>query len=218
MVMIHYWLLFLPLAGLLFLFLPCRISVYFRLEGGAARFSISLGPIRILAGERSLPASLEDVARLLGRDLEGDRNLRRPGREKLSLPLLLVRPALRIGWKFIRRTRCIDFRWVTTLGVGEPALTGVLVGWLWVAKGAVGHLVCRNGKGGLCPQISVVPDFSRPAVSSELHCVLIVRWYRILGLLMSLALSWWSAKREAGLGKAAQILAEREPKASGKGL
>lgn len=83
-----------------------------------------------------------------------------------------VRQALRV---FTRHLTCERFSWESRIGTGDAALTGMLTGLAWMAKGAVLATATRYVRLKAVPHIRVIPAFDETTLSSCLTCMLRIR-------------------------------------------
>ncbi|MBD1372952.1 DUF2953 domain-containing protein [Hazenella sp. IB182357] len=76
-----------------------------------------------------------------------------------------------VGW-FVTKIRCEKLKWVTQIGTGDAAETGMLVGGLWGIQasvlGWISHQVHCN-----CPvEVEVIPSFQQPLLHTHFHSMI----------------------------------------------
>lgn len=99
--------------------------------------------------------------------LEADASLRRGVR--LGLHLLEQVP-----WE------AKELRWVTRLGAGDAALTGVLCGLLWAFKGTVFGVLAERMTFARRPLVRILPDFQAVAFRTSFRCIVEARLWEII--------------------------------------
>lgn len=133
---------------------------------------------------REIRSVQESLAALFRHDLgflKRDRSLKRRARWLLAL-------LERVRWQ------TEELHWVTRVGAGDAALTGMLCGLLWGAKGVVFGLLAERMAFTARPHVMVQPDFESVAFRTTFRCILRVRLRDIiragLGLSGKRGASW----------------------------
>lgn len=112
--------------------------------------------------------------------LEADRSLHRAARFGL-------RVLERLPW------RADELSWVTRVGTGDPALTGVLSGLLWGFKGVAFGFLAERLSFSRRPVLQVLPDFESVAFRTTFRCIVRVR----VGDIIRTGVAVWRRKRGA---------------------
>lgn len=118
-----------------------------------------------VAGDRTLD---EQTRRLTRADV------RRQWRQMHRF-LRRFRDARRALRAFTQHITCERLSWESRIGTGDAALTGMLTGLAWVAKGAVLATVTRYVRLKAVPNVRVIPAFHETTLSSRLTCMLRIR-------------------------------------------
>ncbi|MGE5552633.1 MAG: DUF2953 domain-containing protein [Betaproteobacteria bacterium] len=71
--------------------------------------------------------------------------------------------------------RTENLSWVTRIGAGDPALTGVLSGLLWSLKGSVFGILAKRMSFERQPVIRVLPDFESVTFRTTFRCIVRAR-------------------------------------------
>jgi hypothetical protein len=111
--------------------------------------------------------------------LAEDRSLRRG-------VVFALRVLERVPW------RTEELSWVTRVGAGDPALTGILSGLLWSFKGAIFGVLAERMAFVRRPVVRVQPDFEGVAFRTALHCIVRARVRDIIAA----GAGVWRRKRE----------------------
>lgn len=78
--------------------------------------------------------------------------------------------------RFCKSIRCHRLSWKTTIGLGDPAFTGMATGAVWSLKGFV-YRVFRSNVGYMLkpPEFSVVPCFNDTCFKLDFNCIFDMR-------------------------------------------
>lgn len=81
----------------------------------------------------------------------------------------------------LAKTALRRFRWSTGLGLPEAGQTGVVVGFLWIAKSNVTSLLYRQlGRTAPQPELEVLPFFDRQSLRVSFDCIFTLRTGHII--------------------------------------
>jgi hypothetical protein len=77
-----------------------------------------------------------------------------------------------IAKRFLKKIRLDHLHWSTTIGTGDAAETGTLIGFSWGIKSNIvgilsAYLTLRD-----FPKLSVTPDFNKKRLETELRCII----------------------------------------------
>lgn len=81
----------------------------------------------------------------------------------------------RIVRQFLKKVTVHKFSWHTNIGIGDAALTGVLVGVAWAIKGNIVGLLSRYMKVKKIPEMSITPLFVQVYSQTKLTCMISFR-------------------------------------------
>lgn len=79
---------------------------------------------------------------------------------------------LHILQSFLTNVDCEKLIWRSTIGTGDAAKTGTLIGWLWGIKAPLVGWGTRYLNMRVTPQLDLVPDFHRLRVETDFRCIL----------------------------------------------
>ncbi|MCF6408774.1 DUF2953 domain-containing protein [Pseudalkalibacillus salsuginis] len=77
----------------------------------------------------------------------------------------------RIVRGFLKKMTVEEFEWVSTIGTGDAASTGIFAGLLWTIKGSVAGFISFTTNMIKPPVLEVTPSFQTPVVQTELFCM-----------------------------------------------
>jgi hypothetical protein len=77
----------------------------------------------------------------------------------------------KIVQQFLSRVSISKFNWNTTLGIGDAAQTGLIVGLGWTLKGTLIGVVSQYMQLKVHPTISITPSFQIPISETKLSCI-----------------------------------------------
>ncbi|MBM6617454.1 DUF2953 domain-containing protein [Bacillus suaedaesalsae] len=81
----------------------------------------------------------------------------------------------RIVSKFFSKVRVHKLEWHTNFGIGDAALTGVLVGAGWALKGSIIGLISRYMRLKEVPEMSITPLFLQVYSQTQIKCIISFR-------------------------------------------
>lgn len=73
--------------------------------------------------------------------------------------------------QFLSKVYITKFNWNTTLGIGDAAQTGLIVGLGWSLKGTLLGVISQYMKLMVHPAISITPSFQIPISETKLSCI-----------------------------------------------
>lgn len=73
--------------------------------------------------------------------------------------------------RFLRHVTCERLEWVTTIGTGDAAETGVLTGMAWAIKTTLVSVAGRHVRWERPPALNVRPSFEERRLESNLLCI-----------------------------------------------
>lgn len=79
---------------------------------------------------------------------------------------------LRILKSFLTSVYCVELTWRSTIGTGDAAETGTLIGLIWGIKAPLLGWGIRYINMQTVPQLDLTPDFHRPRLETDFHCIL----------------------------------------------
>lgn len=176
-----WWLIGLFLAAGLAaaLFLPLSLEVFYRRTGSLSQLTVYLRLFGFVlyrqSARREWPDRATDPLGPWERWLRLAKDLwqKKPLGEVLQA--LLPRESLVVQFLLRLRPRVLRFRWVTSVGAGDPALTALLIGPLWFIHGAILRRLTRSLLFLTPPRVTVRPNFIEPGLQVALHCILTAR-------------------------------------------
>jgi len=77
--------------------------------------------------------------------------------------------------KFLKKTVVHEFSWVSTIGAGDAALTGKLIGAVWSMKGIVQMLVYQFLTVRCRPCFNVTGFYNNKVICTEFNCIFSIR-------------------------------------------
>lgn len=77
--------------------------------------------------------------------------------------------------KFLKKTVVHELSWVSTIGTGDAALTGKLIGAAWSMKGIVQMLVYQFLTIRCHPRLDVTGFYNNKVISTEFNCIFSIR-------------------------------------------
>lgn len=171
---------------ILSLFIRLNIRVEFSHDGNGGRFTVDLRAFMGIVRYRweKAPAEGKDKeAKGGGPDARGPERDRE--KEKGSAPekikkamenfQIKLEEFLRIktiAQNFFKKVKIFRLEWVTVVGAGDAALTGLFSGVLWGIKGTVLGVLGQNFSLRTRPLIHVSPDFQREIAETRFLCMI----------------------------------------------
>lgn len=73
--------------------------------------------------------------------------------------------------KFLKKVTINHLHWTTTIGLGDAAHTGVIVGAIWAVKGNMIGLISNFMRLADFPHLSVVPVFNQKKTETSFYCI-----------------------------------------------
>lgn len=118
---------------------------------------------------------------------------RRPSAAALAVNMKSFADAL---GKLPSYVRALDrLEWRIRVGSGDAAVTSLSAGLLWSLMGGVAAAVQSRVPSRLTPRLAVIPDFEKPAASTQLTCIFHVRLGEIILAVLHDAARRWGAQR-----------------------
>ncbi len=76
----------------------------------------------------------------------------------------------------LKSIRCYRLKWITHIGLEDPADTGMVIGLIWSIKGFM-YRVFRSNVGRMeqKPELSVIPNFGSSCLKLDFHCIFDMR-------------------------------------------
>lgn len=101
----------------------------------------------------------------------------------------------------LRNSSCQKFKWITKVGIANPAITGISAGLLWGIKyGLYHHFIKSRANMNNIPVIKVIPEFFDAKIEIEFHCIFVFRGGHIItGVLQNWLWQLYSLLREVKL-------------------
>ncbi|MHB1418575.1 MAG: DUF2953 domain-containing protein [Bacillota bacterium] len=106
----------------------------------------------------------------------------------------------RIVHRLLGNTQCRRLRWVTEIGLTDPATTGIAVGSVWAIKSMVVQQIIRLMEmKSRKLELQVIPNFLQPKLRLDFQCIFAMRIGYITNAIFGLI--WWMVnERRAGKG------------------
>lgn len=73
---------------------------------------------------------------------------------------------------FLKKVTVSRIEWITVVGVGDAAYTGMLTGAFWTAKGSLLGLVSTLMKVKTIPKIMITPEFNQSISQTSFQCMI----------------------------------------------
>ncbi len=73
--------------------------------------------------------------------------------------------------RFFQHVTCERLEWVSTIGTGDSAETGILTGVAWALKTALVSVAGRYVRWARSPRLDIHPSFERQRLESDLVCI-----------------------------------------------
>lgn len=73
---------------------------------------------------------------------------------------------------FLANVHCDRLEWRSTVGTGDAAEAGLLMGMLWTVKTMLLGWLSRSLQMETVPQLTVTPAFNSPRLETSFHCIL----------------------------------------------
>jgi len=101
--------------------------------------------------------------------------------------------------RLLGKTQCHNLRWVTEIGLTDPATTGIAPGSLWTLKSMVVQQICRlMVMKARKLDLQVIPNFFQPKLRLDFQCIFALRLGYITNAFFGLI---WLLIRERKAGK-----------------
>lgn len=163
------------------LFLPVSLEIFYRRTSSLSQLTVHLrllGCVLYRQTARRERSEADRAENLLGpweRWLRLARDLWREEPSAEVMQSFLPRESLIVRFLLRLRPRVLLFRWATSVGTVDPALTALLVGPLWFVHGVVLRQLTRCLPFLTRPRVTVRPHFTEPGLRVSLHCILTAR-------------------------------------------
>ena len=128
-------------------------------------------------------------------------------RERILLPKLDVLPELVkktyrhfLKYKpvikyFEQHTRFHKLKWHTEFGLQDPAVTGLLVGVIWIIKGNLYAVFQKNAQTILePPEIAVIPNFQQTKLRLDINCIFDIKVGHIITAMIIFVRKYFTMK------------------------
>ncbi|WP_010532383.1 DUF2953 domain-containing protein [Lentibacillus jeotgali] len=96
----------------------------------------------------------------------------------------------------LERLRFHDFSWQTEVGTGKAHTTGMAVGGIWSAKGAVAGMLSAKSHFHCRPSMTVTPVYNQKRIHSAINCMISIRTGQAIYALLKI-IRKYSVKQEA---------------------
>ena len=170
MMLFLYFTLFILLAIILFI-IKADIVIEYLIdnEKNFAAFEFRLFK-EIIGFKIKLPVDkLEKIIKLLNINIDLESRT-----SALTIYLLLIR-ILKINLWLLKYAQIKKFSWKTTLGLSNPAVTGIFSGFLSITMYMLLRVFIRKSKGAINPpEIKVLPNFWDNCLYTHLYCILTI--------------------------------------------
>ncbi len=70
----------------------------------------------------------------------------------------------------LKKVKIKKLIWITKIGLGDAALTGIISGWLWWIKSSVVTLIINKNKKDII--IDINPDFNKINIETHFNCII----------------------------------------------
>lgn len=97
---------------------------------------------------------------------------------------------------FLKKIQVKQFEWNSTIGIGDAAHTGVLVGSCWAIKGSVIGLLTTTLHFRVMPLVTITPDFQEQRAETAILCILRFRIGQAIMTGIKLLRYWKGSKAE----------------------
>ncbi|MDQ0215009.1 hypothetical protein J2S13_001408 [Oikeobacillus pervagus] len=97
--------------------------------------------------------------------------------------------------KFLKKISIEKIEWHSSIGVRDAALTGILVGSLWAAKGGLIGIISNYMTLKQMPKISITPSFQIPLSQTELTCMVHFRIGNAIAVGLKIFKYWRGSKK-----------------------
>ncbi|HWI55239.1 MAG TPA: DUF2953 domain-containing protein [Desulfobacteria bacterium] len=76
----------------------------------------------------------------------------------------------------LKSIRCYQLKWITQIGLEDPADTGMIIGLIWSVKGFM-YRVFQSNVGSMeqKPEFCVIPNFGSSCLKLDFHCIFDMR-------------------------------------------
>ncbi|ANE48009.1 hypothetical protein SY83_18845 [Paenibacillus swuensis] len=99
-----------------------------------------------------------------------DKDLVKKYYDKFKIMLQHITDLFGLGRKILARVRVTEFRWRTTVGLGDAVETAMTTGLVWALKGTLSGFALKYVRLIKRPELSVWPVYNKPHFTSELEC------------------------------------------------
>lgn len=99
-----------------------------------------------------------------------------------------LRRIMKTNRRFYKQISCHQLKWITELGLNDPAATAQAYGALWALKSQLFNNLVRNVRVDFVkPELEVRPDFNRERLAVDFQCQFSFRLFHLCSLLIKMA-------------------------------
>ncbi|MFW6035588.1 MAG: DUF2953 domain-containing protein [Halothermotrichaceae bacterium] len=99
--------------------------------------------------------------------------------------------------------KCEKFKWITELGLADPAVTGISTGFLWIFKGIIINILDDNMDLQQKPDIDVLPAFYSKKLNTFISSIFSIRLGNIIHVVLNMI--FYKIKGRCGLWENIQL-------------
>lgn len=92
--------------------------------------------------------------------------------------------------KFLGHVSIIQWKWYSTVGIGDAAHTGMLTGVIWSIKGTIVGMLSHTMRLKVHPEMEVTPNFQQKVSKTRFQCIIHFRIGYAIVAGMKLVLFW----------------------------
>lgn len=112
---------------------------------------------------------------------------------------------------FLRKVKVRNLQWDTEIGIGDAAITGILIGAFWAVKGSLVSIVSHYMRLIEMPKIIITPNFHQAISKTRFQCMFQVRIGHAIFAAIKLV-KFWKGGRPKFKSESLSILSEDKSK------
>lgn len=154
-----------------------NLRITFKLLFGLIKYKINIPVIRVAEGEHPIVFKKKTEAGPNEKDLSNEtkkytaEDILKSFQDMEHL-LKHITGFYKIVRSFLKKVSVSNLEWITVVGVGDAAYTGMLTGAFWSVKGSLIGFMSTLMKVKTIPKIMITPEFNRAISQTSLRCMI----------------------------------------------